>query len=77
MSWILKLHLLRLLLNRRSGPRQGLCQQGAVYPQRENPEVSDGRLGGVVGGGGGVCVYNGDGLGKMNEEGSVCVCMYM
>lgn len=34
-------------------------------------------LGGVVGGGGGVCVYNGDGLGKVNEEGSVCVCMYM
>lgn len=73
MSWILKLHLLRLLLNRGSGPRQGLCQQGAVYPQRENPEVSDGRrsLGGC---GRGwwcvcVCVYNGDGLGKVNEEG--------
>ena len=31
-------------------------------------------LGGVVGGGG-VCVHDGDGLGKVNEEGCVCVCV--
>lgn len=71
MSWILKFNLLRLLLSRGSGPRQGYASRGQSTP-REKIQRSE-MEGVVLGGWGwGLC----EGLGKVNEEGCVCVLQF-